>query len=115
MAKKNEMTHYISGQQFDQFNCPVKWNDDYGCWEIPESAIISIFGDPGIDASEQGNLLTKSIKKADIGQYAMKVAIEALRQVRENVEFEGYYEQDILKLAEKILKDEYKVNRYNYE
>lgn len=101
--------------EFGQQECPVKWNDDYECWEIPERAILSTFGDPGVDASEQGNFLAKALKKADLGQYALKVAIEALKQVRENIEFEGYYEHDILKLAERILKDEYKVNKHNYE
>lgn len=115
MAKKNETMQYISGMEFGRYECPVKWNDDYECWEIPESAMLSIFGDPGVDASEQGNFLAKALKKSDIGQYALKVAIEALKSVRENIEFEGCYEQDILKLAEKILKDEYKVNKYSYE
>lgn len=115
MAKKNETMQYISGMEYGQYECPVKWSEDYDCWEIPEKAVLSIFSDPGVDASEQGNFLAKAVRKADLGRYALKVAIEALKQVRENVEFEGYYEQDILKLAEKILKDEYKVNKYQYE
>lgn len=108
-------TNYYFPRRYGQFECPAKWNYDYMCWEIDSKAMLGTFGDEGVDASEQGDFLAKAVKKADLGHHALKVAIEALKQVRENVEFEGCYEQDILKLAEKILKDEYRVNKYNYE
>lgn len=112
---KSKVTYFISGNEFGQYECPVKWSTDTECWEIPENAILSTFGEDGVELCEYANMLTKAVKKADLGRYALKVAIEALKQVRENVEFEGYYESDLLKLTERVLKDEYRVNKYQYE
>lgn len=105
---KNEL--YISGTPN---NCPVEWNDDYDAWVIDEIDIIEAITDPDMD--DNAEIIKKVIKKIDLGRYALPIAIAALKQVRVNIEFDGYYEHDILKLAEKILKDEYKFNRYNYE
>lgn len=113
MAKtKATVEYFIPG---DKSNCPVKWSDEYECWIIGDDSIIKAMSDPDIDRIDLAIPLTKIIKKADLGSLALPIAIEALKHVRQEVEFEGYYEQDVLKLAEKILKDEYKVNRYNYE
>ena len=100
---------YIPG---DKEDCPVKWSDDCEAWIIEGSSITEALTDLDI---EMGGYMASLVKKQDLGASALKLAIEALKQVRQNIDFGGYYEQDILKLAEKILKDEYKCNRWNYE
>lgn len=112
MAKKKDTKLYIPGSQNE---CPVKWNEEYECWEITGSTMKKAFEDPDADSTDKARIVDDILKKSDIGTQVLPVAITALKMVRDEIAFEGYYEQDILKLAEKILKDEYKVNRYSYE
>ena len=112
MAKKNDTRFYIPGSQHE---CPVKWNEEYECWEIAGSSIKNAFEDPDIDSTDRAKIVNDILKNSDIGTQVLPIAITALKTDRDEIAFEGYYEQDILKLAEKILKDEYKVNKYNYE
>lgn len=111
MAKKNTK-FYIPGSQNE---CPVKWNEEYECWEIAGGTMVKAFEDPDVDSTGKANVVNDILKKSDIGTQVLPVAITALKTARNEIAFEGYYEQDILKLAEKILKDEYRVNKFSYE
>lgn len=99
----------------DENSNPCEYQENCGLWVIDGSDITEALADRDAEPNEVAKIISKVMKKKELGAAALVIAIEVLKQVRANIEFEGYYEADILKLAEKVLKDEYKVNKYSYE
>lgn len=93
---------YLPG---DKEVIPCRWADEYDLWEFSSDDIIEMLTDAEMDNEPRVNILTKVINKSEFDGDIMKLALAVIKQVVPLYET-GSIEHGILKMAQKIIKDD---------